>query len=89
VFVDMEYTSLLFLCLRLSHVRVLSVFDLEHSEADGLWRIRHHWDCYPMDSASKWRVWGIQVNMLYDLYLRATCFVVWLVGYLLRAVGVV
>jgi hypothetical protein len=42
-----------------------------------------------MDSASKWRVWGIRVNMLYDLYLRVTCFVVWLVGYLLRAVGVV
>lgn len=87
VVADLTYDSLGIAPLLFSDVRFVSIFSLQRSREDGLYRIQSHWDCYPIDGVGRWKVWGVPFNLPYLMYLHIATVSGKILGRSLRSLG--
>jgi hypothetical protein len=80
---DITYNSVIIAILYFSEIRILSILDIK-KRVDGKFRISKQWDCYPIDSISQWRVFGIRIYWAYDVALHYAAVIGTFVGGLLR-----
>ena len=83
---DTSYNSLSIAGCKFSGIRLITILDLERGK-DGKFRISRQWDCFPIDNVSQWRVFGLPVNWIYDVYLRSAAFVGNIVGGIVIKLG--